>query len=71
VTSVSKGLRKELSAELVESWWVSILQDSRHPDCEDPIHRLAATAAAWGYRKAITDELSETSTDTSKPSNEL
>jgi hypothetical protein len=46
----------------VESWWVSILQDSRHPDCEDPIHRLAATAAAWGYGEALKEEISEGST---------
>jgi hypothetical protein len=58
VTSASKELQSKLSVELVESWWVSILQDSRHPDCEDPIHRLAATAAAWGYGEAFKEEVS-------------
>jgi hypothetical protein len=62
VTSASKELQSKLSVELVESWWVSILQDSRHPDCEDPIHRLAATAAAWGYKEALKEEVSEGST---------
>jgi hypothetical protein len=62
VTSASKELQSKLSVELVESWWVSILQDSRHPDCEDPIHRLAATAAAWGYGEALKEEFSEGST---------
>ena len=62
MTSVSKELQSKLSVELVESWWVSILQDSRHPDCEDPIHRLAVTAAAWGYGEALKEEVSEGST---------
>lgn len=62
MTSASKELQSKLSVELVESWWVSILQDSRHPDCEDPIHRLAAMAAAWGYGEALKEEVSGGST---------